>query len=86
LEPYSFRNSFMQPKWRRSSIGRYKKENEISDHLEEDLAKSGYEPRGPNMKHKSLIITLYFGLHYWKPNIRIWKSWLLISSPSFPMI
>jgi hypothetical protein len=63
LEPYSFRNSFTQPKWR-SSIGRYKKEKEKCDDPEEDLAKSGYEPRGPNMKHKSLIITLYFGLHY----------------------
>jgi hypothetical protein len=52
----------MQPKWW-SSIGRYKKEKEIGDHPKEDLAKSGYEPRGSNMKHKSLIITLYFGLH-----------------------
>jgi hypothetical protein len=47
-----FRNSFTQPKWR-SSIGRYKKEK--GDHPKEDLAKSGYEPHGPNMKHKSLI-------------------------------
>jgi len=40
-----------------------KKDKEKGDHPEEDLAKSGYEPRGPNMKHKSLIITLYFWLH-----------------------
>jgi hypothetical protein len=35
------------------SIGRCKKEK--GDHPKEGLAKSGYEPRGPNMKHKSLI-------------------------------
>jgi hypothetical protein len=51
LDPTSFLGFFKKPKWR-PSIVRCSKSGDL---LQEDLAKSGYEPK---IKYKSLIILL----------------------------
>jgi hypothetical protein len=54
----------MQPKWR-SSVGR---RNRSGNHPVEDLAKSGYKL---NMKHKVLILLLFFSAKLVELNLGI---------------
>jgi hypothetical protein len=58
------------------SIGRCKKKVAIV--LLEDLAKFDYKP---NMKHKILIILLFFWATHWNPNIKI--QWFLFLFSNF---